>query len=116
MLHTAGTIMDDIDNSHEPQVPNSSESAERKMRAYLTYEELSQQTGISVSTLRRRVEEGAILFFQPGGPRTRIVFPLDVVERLINQKSAPPEASTEPCSSGPKRSGPPLKWQHGNQK
>jgi excisionase family DNA binding protein len=64
--------------------------------AYLTYEELSARTGISVSTLRRRVKDGKLPYFQPGGRRTRLVFPVDVVERLL--QSAPTSSQTLPES------------------
>jgi excisionase family DNA binding protein len=53
----------------------------------LTYEELSGLTGISISTLRRRVADGSIPYLQPGGPRTRVAFPIDILERLLRQQT-----------------------------
>jgi excisionase family DNA binding protein len=86
----------------------------------LSYAELSKRTGISVPTLRRRVDEGKLPFFQPGGPRTRIVFPADVVEQLTHVQPTlaepPPEPSTpsttpeSPTPATPKRRGPQPKW------
>lgn len=107
--------MDGKANFPASQTTTTDSLAPEVPRGYLTYEELSQQTGISVSTLRRRVSDGTIPFFQPGGPRTRIVFPLDAVERLIQPASllSPPK----PESIQPKqhRLGPRPKWQRDAQ-
>lgn len=70
-------------------------------RACLSYEEVSARTGLSLSTLRRRVKEGKLPFIQPGGRRTRIVFPLDVIERLLqaaDTSSSPKHAVQQPIS------------------
>src|SRR5213078_4633777 len=64
-------------NLDSPMAPECSSEVQR----YLTYDELSKITGISLSTLRRRVKDGSIPCIQPGGPRTRVVFPLDVLDR-----------------------------------
>src|SRR6516225_2482345 len=50
---------------------------------YLTLAELSAQTTLSESTLKRLCQKGAIPFYQPGGPRTRIVFPPDAIEQAL---------------------------------
>ncbi len=102
-----------------PTNPGES-SASVTAETCLSYAELSQRTGISVPTLRRRVEEGKLPFFQPGGPRTRIVFPPDVVEQLTHVQPALaepfPEPSTPPVAPDPptpppaKRRGPQPKW------
>lgn len=76
-------------------------------RRYLTYEELSALTGLSLSTLRRRVLDGTIPFFQPGGPRTRVVFPADVVDRLMEPAAPLPQ----PLPPKTQRRGPQPKWQ-----
>jgi excisionase family DNA binding protein len=81
-------------------------------RTYLTYDELHVKTGLSLSTLRRRVKEGRLPFFQPGGPRTRVVFPADVIERLLSSvpiREQPQEPAPMPSSpAGPR--GPRPKW------
>jgi excisionase family DNA binding protein len=76
---------------------------------YLTYEELSGLTGISQSTLRRRVKDGTLPFFQPGGRRTRVVFPADAVERIIRAIPLPPEVDLPPSPKTTHR-GPAPKW------
>jgi excisionase family DNA binding protein len=88
-------------------------------RTCLTYEEVSAQTGLSLSTLRRRVMEGKLPFIQPGGRRTRIVFPIDVVERLLQDSGSPSEkspvltSSTAVSAANPVHRGPKPKWLQG---
>jgi excisionase family DNA binding protein len=78
---------------------------------YLSYQELSARTGISISTLRRRVKQRRLPHFQPGGPRTRIVFPSNAIE-LCNQPDAGNEAAPPPPPPAPSRGrrGPAPKW------
>src|SRR5947209_5314315 len=80
--------------------------------AYLTYEELHVKTRISLSTLRRLVREGCIPFFQPGGPRTRILFPADIVERLLTptQNTRKLQDTQEHAALPTVRRGPKPKW------
>jgi excisionase family DNA binding protein len=92
----------------------SSQAADKKVpRICLTVEELSQLTGLSVSTIRRRVKDGTIPFLQPGGPRSRIAFPADIVERLL-QITSHRSPDTEPIAEMPPvkpQCGPQPKWQ-----
>jgi excisionase family DNA binding protein len=96
------------------QVPISQAADQQTPRKCLTIEELSQWTGLSVSTIRRRVKDGTIPFLQPGGRRSRIVFPPDIVERLI-QITSQKSTNTEPIAvippEKPQRRGPRPKWQ-----
>ncbi|MFL5330046.1 MAG: helix-turn-helix domain-containing protein [Gemmataceae bacterium] len=62
--------------------------------AYLTIEELAKKTRYSVSTLRRLCRKGLIPFFQPGGPRSRVVFPTDSIERI--RAILPPSVASAP--------------------
>jgi excisionase family DNA binding protein len=77
-------------------------------RNYLTIEELSLRTTLSVSTLRRLFKRGLIVGYQPGGPRTRILFPNDAVERAATV-GATSETETEFTKAPPR--GPRPKWQ-----
>jgi hypothetical protein len=43
-------------------------------KEYLNISELSARSGLSVSTIRRLVDHGKIEVFQPGGPRTKLLF------------------------------------------
>jgi excisionase family DNA binding protein len=75
----------------------------------LSYEQLSARTQLSISTLRRRVKEGKIPFLQPGGPGTRIVFPADLVNRLL-QTATPKITPESPPPVVATRRGPKPKW------
>jgi excisionase family DNA binding protein len=80
---------------------------------YLTINELADVTGYSVSTLQRLRRKGALPFYQPGGPGTRIVFPADAIERAAktNQNDAGlPHEAAAAASDFPRR-GPRPKWQ-----
>jgi hypothetical protein len=48
---------------------------------FVTLRELGQITGLSISTLRRRVRDGSIDAVQLGGAGKRLLFPRDVLER-----------------------------------
>jgi len=41
---------------------------------YVLFEDVVSLTGLSPSTIRRRIQEGKIKSHQPGGPRTRRLF------------------------------------------
>jgi hypothetical protein len=103
------------DSKAEQQINTTGASADisRSSPRYLTYKQLSEQTGFSVSTLRRRKDEGNLPYFQAGGPRKRIVFPADVVERCL-QHSTEDSPSPEAMPDAPvpvTRRGPRPKWQ-----
>ena len=59
---------------------------------YLTIQELRGLSGWSLSTIRRRVRDGSIPVIQPGGPRTRMLFPADVLDRLATPRIKPTDA------------------------
>lgn len=88
------------------------------LRSYLTLREFSVTTGLSESTLRRRVRDGSLPFVQPGGPGTRILFRADALERKPEAGAAldQPEfnrstaRSIHPASSQPAGARP--RWTH----
>jgi excisionase family DNA binding protein len=49
----------------------------------VTIEELSCLLGVSVPTLRRWIRDGKLNARQPGGPGTRLLFPLAQISRLL---------------------------------
>lgn len=51
------------------------------VRRFVSIDELARITGLSTSTLRRRARDGSIPFYQPGGPRTRLLFDGDVLRQ-----------------------------------
>lgn len=62
-------------------VNGPSQRCQNTARAYLTLAELCEQSGLSESTIRRRVKDGSLPAFQPGGRRKRLLFPADVLQR-----------------------------------
>ena len=73
---------------------------------YLDAEELGQLLQVSLSTIRRWQKANQIPFLQPGGPRTRVKFPLRALESM-QRKNAPPAQSAD----GGRRSSLPIpKW------
>ena len=73
---------------------------------FVSLAELSLRTGLSASTIHRLKDQGKIRFFQPGGKRGRVLFPLDAIEHACQ---APPTSAS--FVEGPKRlSGPPPAW------
>ena len=93
----------------------SDAAAKESRRSCLSYEEVRAQTGLSLSTLRRRVQEGTVPFMQPGGPRTRVFFPPDIVERLLQQAQREPAPSPaalpfQAATDATAHRGPKPKW------
>jgi hypothetical protein len=64
-------------------------------RQSLTIEDLERLSGLSVSTLRRRIADGSLPVIQPGGHRTRMAFLPNVLELL----SQPRQRITQPASA-----------------
>ena len=76
----------------EPTISSSAGRSEQKQ--LLTIAELSQQSGVSVSTLGRLRRDRKIPFFQPGGRGTALRFPPNALEQACG--SADPPAATSP--------------------
>jgi len=79
---------------------------------YLSLAELSTATGLSKSTLTRRFKEGRLAGYQPGGPRTRIVFRPNALE-LAAQVQPGLQEPSPPSTSSPRLAGPPPRWVRG---
>jgi excisionase family DNA binding protein len=99
----------------EPRQPTaatpSTDSAgnPRPAGCYLTIEELSAATTLSVSTLRRLMKKGSIVGHQPGGPRTRIVFRPDAIEQASGAATSSGEQPAPNVGDAPPR-GPRPRW------
>jgi excisionase family DNA binding protein len=59
----------------------------REQRNYINVVELAERTGLSISTINRLKSRGKISFYQPGGKRTRVLFPLNTVERAVSSQT-----------------------------
>jgi hypothetical protein len=69
---------------------------------YLSLAEFSALSGLSVTTLRRRIKDGSLPYRQLGGRRHRLLIPRDALETL-NQ---PVDSSCGPCQPDEERNGP----------
>lgn len=76
---------------------------------YLTIEEMSALTTLSVSTLRRLVKKGAITTYQPGGSRHRMLFPPDAIEQVARAQQSASAEETDSAETKPQRGRRP-KW------
>lgn len=95
-----------------------------KTRQTLTIEELERLSGLSLSTLRRRIADGSLPVIQPGGHRTRMAFLPNVLELLSQPRrrvSDPASAETFKVATPPPQekgekpiSGPLPKWRRRN--
>lgn len=61
-------------------------------RKYLSPNEFASATGLSISTIFRRLKAGQIQLYQPGGKRTRILIPIAAVESEPSQRQLDPDS------------------------
>jgi len=52
-------------------------------RHYLSPQEFSQLSGLSLATVHRYLKKGNLPFQQPGGPRSRILIPAEVLVAIV---------------------------------
>lgn len=78
-------------------------------KPFLTLKEFSQTTGLSQSTIRRRVKDGSIKVIQLGGKRCRILFPIQALEQA-SQPDLSKSKSLEPTPKSRPKSGPKPGW------
>jgi hypothetical protein len=87
----------------------------------LSPQEFSEQSGLSIASVRRYLRDGKLPFAQPGGPRGRILIPPDALARLaVQQMDYPstPSLAANPSIEGQaerplQRSGPVPAWRRG---
>jgi len=58
-----------------------------EQRDYVDIVELAARTRVSMSTINRLKRRGRIPFYQPGGKRTRVLFPLNAIEGVISSQT-----------------------------
>jgi excisionase family DNA binding protein len=51
---------------------------------FVGVEEFAERSLLSVSTVRRRINDGSLPYVQPGGFRTRILIPADALTALLH--------------------------------
>jgi hypothetical protein len=78
---------------------------------FLSVAAFARLTGLSVATVRRRVRDGSVVVFQPGGPRTRVLIPWTQLQFSMPRTSREkPMAVTQDSSECSKLSGPAPRW------
>jgi len=75
-------VTNQIDNHPHRHITPPGEPTE--VTRYLSLEQLSKRTGLSKSTLTRLFKQNKLPGYQPGGPRTRIVFPHNAIELAMS--------------------------------
>ena len=55
-------------------------------RQFLSPEEFSRLCGLSLATIRRYVSTGKLPFRQPGGPRSRILIPVNALAMILAEE------------------------------
>jgi hypothetical protein len=78
--------------------PEATMAALANSTCYLTINDLSALSGVSIATLRRWVRKGTLQAFQPGGPGTRLLFRPDALE----QRPLGLLAASSPVTTSPK--------------
>lgn len=62
---------------------------------FLSIDELSERTGLGVSTLRRLARTGRIPVYQPGGKGGKLLFPPDAIERAGQASESPTDDAND---------------------
>ena len=77
---------------------------------YVSVDELSRLSGLSLSTIHRLKKAGKIPFYQPAGKGGRILFPHDAIERAQLAMTSVPDTVAAPKLPSPRLSGPAPAW------
>jgi hypothetical protein len=88
---------------------------------HVSPQEFSDQSGLSIASVRRYLRDGKLPFVQPGGPRGRVLIPTDALARLAIHgwgSPCPPNPDTSPAGErrsegSSRRSGPGPAWRRG---
>jgi len=85
---------------------------ETSCQGYLSVTEFSAASGLSDSTIRRRIKDGTFQVWQPGGPGTRVLLLVSLLrqaaESSLNPAGSPVQESKPAASSH--LPGPRLRW------
>jgi len=79
---------------------------------FLSVEEFSLASSLSASTIRRRIKEGTLPVWQPGGPGTRVLLAASLLTQaseIPRQVASSPASESRPASSR-RLPGPRLPW------
>ncbi len=85
---------------------------EPAMRRYISVDEFCVSTGLSRSTVRRRIADGSIPFHQPGGRRSRILIPATALDEPSQRPKKTLLSMQSSSRKAPEQlSGPKPRWQ-----
>lgn len=73
---------------------------------YIFVEEFVERSGLSLVTVRRYIRDGKIPYIQPGGPRSRILIPRDVLEAYLAREPHSHNANDASFNDSPDNSKP----------
>jgi hypothetical protein len=76
-------------------------------RSFVSVAEFCRKTGLSASTVRRRIAEGTLVVYQPGGPRSRVLIHISAIEGPLTPPPTPPEPPAAKTNQLP---GPAPRW------
>ena len=79
-------------------------------REFISKNELAHRTGLSEETIERLRKRGIIPFWQPGGKRCRILFPVSILTTLSTPPATAPSAAHPASSPAAKLPGPSPRW------
>ncbi|QDT63562.1 helix-turn-helix domain-containing protein [Calycomorphotria hydatis] len=77
--------------------------------SYLSIKKFARLSGLSESTVRRRINDGTLPYSQPGGHGTAIRIPRNAFDLAIPHSS---EMSSEDTVQAPKLRGPAPQWRN----
>jgi hypothetical protein len=75
---------------------HTTDPAPAQPQRYLSPQEFSRVTGLSLATVHRYLRSGKVRHLQPAGPRGRILIPIDALE---NPTGAPPGPAPKPAAT-----------------
>lgn len=110
-----GSPQKTCDTERMPMAASTDAPDSTDARDYLSLAEFARRAGISTATVCRRIKDGSLPFWQPGGFRTRVLIPVSALPsaNAIVANGTPsrsPVAASSPVHK-PNLSGPPPKWQ-----
>lgn len=79
----------------------------RKHQEYLKLKDFVDLSGLSESTIRRRVRDGTLAAVQIGGKGKKLLFPIDALERMDSNVSSELPGPNSDCSGPSKNTGAP---------
>jgi excisionase family DNA binding protein len=76
---------------------------------FLSPADFARATGLSEATVRRRIRDGSLPVAQPGGKKSRVLIPRDVLDRSA-PAPGPSVPAPGPTPPAPRPAGPRPRW------